>query len=38
MEEEYIKIGKINIDKYALLCKGKIITDEVIITNKQILW
>ena len=36
MEEEYIEIGKIDIKKYNLICKEKIITDEVIITYKQI--
>ena len=36
MEEEYINIGKINIDKYQNLCDKPIITDEVIITYKQI--
>lgn len=36
MEEEYINIGKIDINKYASLCKNKIVTDEVIITFKQI--
>lgn len=36
MEEEYIEVGKIDIDKYELLCQEKIITDEVIITRKQI--
>ena len=36
MEEEYIKIGKIDIEKYAPLCDKEIITNEVIITYKQI--
>ena len=36
MEEEYIEIGKIEKNKYALLCNNEIITDEVIITYKQI--
>ena len=36
MEEEYIEIGKIDIDKYSPLCDKEIITDEVIITYKQI--
>ena len=36
MEEEYIKIGKIDINKYKDLCDRKIVTDEVIITLKQI--
>ena len=36
MENEYINIGKIDINKYAKLCEKKITTDEVIITNKQI--
>lgn len=34
--EEYINIGKIDIKKYARLCENKIVTDEVIITFKQI--
>lgn len=34
--EEYINIGKIDIKKYASLCENKIVTDEVIITFKQI--
>ena len=36
MYEEYVKIGKIDINKYSQLCKNKIISDEVIITYKQI--
>lgn len=36
MKEEYIKIGKIDIKKYSGLCNEKIITNEVIITYKQI--
>lgn len=36
MEEEYRKIGNIDINKYAQLCDSEIITDEVIITYKQI--
>lgn len=34
--EEYISIGKINIENYSDLCESEIITDEVIITFKQI--
>lgn len=34
--EEFINIGRIDINKYAELCDSEIITDEVIITNKQI--
>lgn len=34
--EEYINIGKIDIEKYSDLCENEIITDEVIITFKQI--
>ena len=34
--EEYINIGKINMEKYAGLSENKIITNEVIITFKQI--
>ena len=29
MYEEYVKIGKIDINKYSQLCENKIITDEV---------
>lgn len=36
MEEEYINIGKIDINKYKNLCDKDIVTDEVIITYKQI--
>lgn len=36
MQEEYIHIGRIDINKYAKLCDKKILTDEVIITYKQI--
>lgn len=36
MEEEYINIGRIDKSKYASLCEKEIITDEVIITYKQI--
>lgn len=36
MENEYINIGKIDINKYAKLCDKEITTNEVIITNKQI--
>ena len=36
MENEYINVGKIDINKYAKLCEKRITTDEVIITNKQI--
>lgn len=36
MEKEYINIGKINLNKYEKLCDNPIITDEVIITYKQI--
>lgn len=36
MENEYINIGKIDINKYAKLCEKEITTNEVIITNKQI--
>lgn len=36
MEEEYINIGKIDINKYKELCDKKIVTEEVIITYKQI--
>lgn len=36
MEEEYINIGKIDINKYEKICDNSIITDEVIITYKQI--
>lgn len=36
MEDEYINIGKIDINKYAKLCDKEIITNEVIITYKQI--
>lgn len=36
MQEEYINIGKIDISKYSKLCDKKILTDEVIITYKQI--
>lgn len=36
MEEEYIDIGKIDINKYSQLCEDKIVTDQVIITYKQI--
>lgn len=36
MEEEYINIGKIDISKYKNLCSKDIVTDEVIITYKQI--
>lgn len=36
MKEEYIKIGNIDIKKYSGLCNEKIITNEVIITYKQI--
>ena len=34
--EEYINIGNLNINMYSNLCKNEIITDEVIITLKQI--
>ncbi len=34
--EEYINIGKIDLEKYMNLCNGTIKTDEVIITYKQI--
>ena len=34
--EEYINIGKLDINKYSKLCNKKILTDEVIITFKQI--
>ena len=34
--EEYIDIGKIDIKKYSKLCENQIITNEVIITYKQI--
>lgn len=34
--EEYINIGKIDKTKYAKLCDNTILTDEVIITYKQI--
>ncbi len=34
--EEYINIGKININIYSSLCNKKIITNDVIITYKQI--
>lgn len=34
--EEYVNIGKIDTSKYTKLCTNKIITDEVIITYKQI--
>ena len=36
MEKEYINTGKLDINKYQKLCDEKIITDEVIITLKQI--
>lgn len=36
MEEEYIEICKLDVSKYASLCEEKIITDDVIITFKQI--
>lgn len=36
MQEEYIHIGRIDMNKYAQLCDKKITTDEVIITHKQI--
>ena len=36
MEEEYVEIGKIDIKKYSKLCENQIITNEVIITYKQI--
>lgn len=36
MQEEYVKIGTIDINKYAQLCNKEIFTDEVIITYKQI--
>lgn len=36
MEKEYINIGKIDIRKYARLFNKSIITNEVIITYKQI--
>lgn len=36
MEEEYVNIGKLDINKYQNLCNKPIITDEVIITYKQI--
>lgn len=36
MEEEYIRIGKLDISRYNKLCEKTIITDEVIITYKQI--
>lgn len=34
--EEYISIGKIDIEKYKNICEKEIMTDEVIITYKQI--
>ena len=34
--EEYINVGKIDKVKYASLCENEIITDEVIITYRQI--
>lgn len=34
--EDYINIGKIDINVYSKLCNKKIVTDEVIITYKQI--
>lgn len=34
--KEYIEIGKIDLNKYSKLCTNKILTDEVIITYKQI--
>ena len=37
MKEEYIEIAKIDRNKYALLCENEIITNEVIITHKQIM-
>ena len=36
MVNEYVDIGKIDIKKYTKLCDKKIITENVIITNKQI--
>ena len=36
MENDYISIGKIDINKYADLCEKKITTNEVVITFKQI--
>lgn len=36
MEEEYINIGKIDINKYKNLCDKDILTNEVIVTYKQI--
>lgn len=37
MEEEYIEIAKIDKNKYASLCENDILTDEVVITYKQIM-
>ena len=34
--EEYINIGKLDINKYCQLCENELSTDEVIITYKQI--
>lgn len=34
--KEYIDICRIDIKKYSHLCKAKIVTDEVIITFKQV--
>ena len=34
--EEYINIGKLDINKYCQLCENELLTDEVIITYKQI--
>lgn len=36
MKKEYINIGKIDIEKYAKLFSRRIVTNEVIITYKQI--
>ena len=36
MQKEYVNIGKIDISQYSKLCDAEILTDEVIITYKQI--
>lgn len=36
MEQEYINIGKIDKNKYRNMCNKSIITEEVVITYKQI--
>lgn len=36
MQKKYINIGKIDINKYSNLCEEKILTDEVVITYKQL--